>query len=294
MDIRRRGTIDGLIGVTIFSGSLVATRFAVIDLEPMFMAHARAVGAAALAALGLLVTRQPLPRRSDLPSLAIVAAAVVIGFPVLSAFALREISAARATLYMGLIPLFTVVFGVLRGGVAVPRPAFWIFAVAGSAVVAVHALGGGATGSLGGDALILASVVFSGIGYAEGARLTPRLGGWQVISWALVLALPLSLPMTLRDLPDWSTVGWPALAGLAYVAAFSQWLGFLFWYRGLQLGGVAAVSQLQLLQPFLGLILAAVLLGDAIGLRLALSTALVVLCIVGARRFATLARPIRA
>lgn len=286
MDQRTRGTIDGLIGVIIFSGSIVGTRLAVVDFEPMFSAHARAVGATAIGLAALLATRAPRPARADLPSLAVVAGAVVIGFPVLAAFALREISAARATLYMGLIPLMTAVFGVARGLAPRPRPAFWLFAAAGSAAVAVYAFDARATGSVLGDGLILASVVCSGIGYAEGARLTRRLGGWQVISWALVVALPVTLPMTLWLWPDWSRVGWPAIGGLAYIAAFSMWLGFLFWYRGLERGGIAAVSQLQLLQPFLGLVLAALLLGEPVGLRLALATAVVVLCIVGARRYA--------
>ena len=286
MDIRRRGTIDGLIGVVIFSGSIVGTRLAVVDFEPMFSAHARAVGATAIGLVALLATRAPRPSRSDLPSLAVVAAAVVIGFPVLAAFALREISAARATLYMGLIPLMTAVFGVARGLAPRPHPAFWLFAAAGSAAVAAYAWDARAGGSPLGDGLILASVVCSGVGYAEGARLTRRLGGWQVISWALVVALPVTLPMTVWLWPDWSRVGWPAIGGLAYIAAFSMWLGFLFWYRGLERGGIAAVSQLQLLQPFLGLFLAALLLGEPVGLRLALATTVVVACIVGARRWA--------
>ena len=291
MDMRLRGAIDGLIGVVIFSGSIVGTRLAVVDLEPMFSAHARAVGATAIGLAALVLTRAPRPARRDLASLAVVAGAVVIGFPVLAAFALTEISAARATLYMGLIPLFTAVFGVARGLAPRPHPAFWLFASAGSAAVAAYAFDARATGSLLGDGLILASVVCSGIGYAEGARLTRRLGGWQVISWALVVALPVTLPMTVWLWPDWSRVGWPAIGGLAYVSAFSMWLGFLFWYRGLERGGIAAVSQLQLLQPFLGLMAAAVILAEPIGPRLWIATAVVVACIVGARRFATPARP---
>ncbi len=291
MDRHRAGLIDGMIGVAIFSGSLVATRFAVADLDPVFMAHARAVGAALLSAAALLLTRQPLPRRADLAPLALVAATVVIGFPLLSALALREITAARATLFIGMIPLFTAAFGVVRRIAVPPRPAFWLFAVAGSAVVGIYALGGSLEGTRRGDGLILGAVVCAGIGYAEGARLTARLGGWQVISWACLLALPPSLALTLHLWPDWGAVGWPSLGGLAYTAAFSQWIGFLFWYRGLERGGVAAVSPLQLLQPFLGLILAALLLGDAIGLRLGLATLLVVACVFGARRFAA-PRPI--
>lgn len=287
MDERRAGLIDGMIGVLIFSGSLVATRFAVIDLDPLFSTWARALGAAILAGAALLLAPGPRPTGREFVALAVVSATVVVGFPFFSALALREIGAARATLFIGLLPLFTAAFAIARGVARMPRPAFWLFALAGSAVVAGYALGGALSGSLTGDAAILAAVVSAGLGYAEGARLTTRLGGRQVISWAVVLALPVSLPATILMWPQTHAVGWPALGGLAYTAAFSQWIGFLFWYRGLERGGVAAVAQLQLLQPFFGLILAALLLGEAIGLRLALATALVVLCVVGARRFAS-------
>jgi drug/metabolite transporter (DMT)-like permease len=291
MDRRTLGTIDGLIGVAIFSGSIVGTRLTVIDLEPIFSAHARGLGGAVIGIAALIATRAPLPRRCELPSLVVVALTTVIGFPVLAAFALTEIGAARATLYMGLIPLVTAICGAVRIAGARPRPSFWLFAALGSLVVAVWSWDARASGSLFGDGAILASVVCSGIGYAEGARLTPRLGGWQVISWALVIALPITLPVTVVGWPDWSRVGWGAIGGLAYIAAFSMWLGFLFWYRGLARGGIAAVSQLQLLQPFLGLALASLVLGERIGLGLVTATSAVVLCILGARRSAAPSNP---
>ena len=287
MDERRAGLIDGLIGVAFFSGSLVATRFAVIDLDPLFATWARTVGASVLAATALALAPRPWPTGREFLALAVVSATVVVGFPLFTSLALAEISAARATLFIGLLPLFTAAFAIARGISRPPRPMFWLFAAAGSAVVGTFAFGGPLAGSWRGDACIGAAVVSAGLGYAEGARLTLRLGGHRVISWAVLLALPLAVPAMLHLWPDFDRVGWPALGGLAYTAAFSQWIGFLFWYRGLARGGAASVGQLQLLQPFLGLILAALLLGEAVGPRLAVSTALVVLCVVGARRFAT-------
>jgi drug/metabolite transporter (DMT)-like permease len=131
---------------------------------------------------------------------------------------------------------------------------------------------------------LLAAILACGLGYAEGAALSRRLGGWQVISWALLLSLPVTLPMALLRAPaDWSGVGWPALAGLAYVSVFSMFVGFIFWYHGLALGGVVAVS---LLQPLLGLMLAALLLGEPVGGGLIAAAAGVALCVAGARRFA--------
>ena len=189
--------------------------------------------------------------------------------------------------FIGLLPLVTALFGVVRGGER-PAPAFWPFALGGSLLVGLYAAWqGGLAASLGGDLLMTAAVLLCGLGYAEGARLARRLGGWQVISWALVLALPLMLPLAAITAPrSWAGVGWPALVALAYVSVFSMLIGFVFWYRGLALGGIAAVGQLQLLQPFLGLALAATLLGEPVSPGLVAVAAGVVLCVAGGRRFA--------
>jgi drug/metabolite transporter (DMT)-like permease len=218
--------------------------------------------------------------------LAIVAAGVVAGFPLLTALALKHITAAHSMVFIGLLPLSTAVFGVIRGGER-PRPAFWVFSLAGSAAVAGFALARGLAASPLGDGLMLAAILVCGLGYAEGAVLSRRLGGWQVISWALVLALPLMLVLTavLRP-PALLEITAPAWVGLGYVSLFSMLIGFIFWYRGLALGGIAAVGQLQLLQPFFGLALAAALLGEAVSGVMIATTLAVVLCVAGARRFA--------
>lgn len=277
---------SGLLGVIIFSGSLPATRVAVADFSPFFLTGARAVIAAVLAAglLGLL--RQARPEAKDIRSLAVVALGVVVGFPLLTALALRQIDAARSIVFIGLLPLATAAFGMLRGGER-PKPAFWAFSIAGSLLVAGFALARGTAVSAGGDLLMLAAVLVCGLGYAEGAVLSRRLGGWQVISWALLLSAPV---MTVLALANWpptlGSVGLPAWLGLAYVSVFSMLVGFVFWYRGLALGGIGGVGQLQLLQPFFGLALAGFLLGEAVPWSMVAVTALVVLCVVGARRFA--------
>jgi drug/metabolite transporter (DMT)-like permease len=134
---------------------------------------------------------------------------------------------------------------------------------------------------------MVAAILVCGLGYAEGARLSRRLGGWQVISWALVLALPVMAAIAAISLPTvWSGISGPAWLGLAYVSVFSMLVGFVFWYRGLALGGIAGVSQLQLLQPFFGLALAELLLGEHVAWTMILVTALVVVCVAGAKRFA--------
>jgi drug/metabolite transporter (DMT)-like permease len=277
---------SGLLGVMIFSGSLPATRVAVADFSPVFLTSARAVIAAVLGATFLLMLRERRPARGDALPLAIVALGVVIGFPLLTALALLHITAAHSIVFIGLLPLATAIFGVLRGGER-PKPAFWLFSILGAGTVAGFALARSDGGSLVGDLLMIAAILLCGLGYAEGATLSRRLGGWQVISWSLLLSLPMMAVITLFNLPHgWEGIGTPAWIGLAYVSIFSMLVGFVFWYRGLALGGIAGVSQLQLLQPFLGLFLAAVFLHEPIAWTMIASTAIVVLCVAGARRLA--------
>jgi drug/metabolite transporter (DMT)-like permease len=281
-----RAWLDGLIGVTIFSASLVATRAALSGMDALFLSAARATLAGIAGAAALLVLGERRPRAADLPALAIVALGVVVGFPVLTAFALKTVGAAHGTVFVGLLPLATALFGALRSGER-PSAAFWILSLMG-ALVTVGFAARGLDGPPGpGDALMLAAILVCGLGYAEGAVLARRLGGWQVIAWATVLSLPLSLPLALLLRPaDPGAIPIPAWAGLAYVALFSMLIGFVFWYRALARGGIAAIGQLQLLQPFLGLAIAALVLGERIERAMVGAALAVVACVALARRFA--------
>lgn len=286
MERSTSGWLNGLIGVIIFSGSLPATRLAVAAFDPVFLTVARA-GIAGLVGLGLLLLfRQPRPRASDLASLVIVALGVVVGFPLLTALALQHVTSAHSIVFIGLLPLSTAIFGVIRGGER-PKPAFWAFSLAGSLLVAGFALAQGGEASPLGDGLMLGAIIVCGLGYAEGAKLSRTLGGWQVISWALVLSLPLMAVLTVLWWPaSFAAVSVPAWLSLGYVSLFSMLIGFVFWYRGLAQGGIAAVGQLQLLQPFFGLALAATLLGETVTPAMLLVTVAVIGCVAGARRFA--------
>lgn len=280
------GWLNGLIGVLIFSGSLPATRVAVLEFDPLFLTVARASLAGLLALALLLVAGAPRPSRSQLLPLAVVALGVVVGFPLLTALALQTVTSAHSIVFLGLLPLATAAFGVLRGGER-PRPAFWGFSMLGSLLVVGFAVAQGLTASPRGDLLMLLAIVVCGLGYAEGARLPRSLGGWQVICWALVLALPVMLALALYRLPaGLAGITLPAWLSLGYVSLFSMLIGFVFWYRGLAQGGIAAVGQLQLLQPFFGLALAAGLLGEAVSPAMLGVTVAVILCVAGARRFA--------
>lgn len=282
----KRGLLYGIIGVAIFGGSLPATRAAVLGLDPWFVSAARAVGAAILGGIWLILMRQALPTGRDWRRLAVVGLCVVIAFPVLTGLALQFVPASHGMLFIGLIPLATCLVGAMIGTVR-PRKAFWFWAVLGAASVAGYAIyqGGGQFG--GADLLMVGAVIATGIGYAEGARLSHHMPPAAVISWALVISLPVSLPAMILIWPI-APGGVPVSAwiGLGYVTLFSMFIGFLFWYRGLVLGGTARVSQIQLFQPFIGLGLAAVFLGEHVGAGLALGALLVSISVGQARRYA--------
>lgn len=283
---KTNGWINGFIGVLIFSGSLPATRVAVLEFDPVFVTVSRASIAGLLALCALLIFKEKKPQKKQLFSLAIVALGVVVGFPLLSALALQYVTSAHSIVFLGLLPLATAAFGVSRGGERL-RPLFWVFSIAGSLLVISYAVSQGLTAAHLGDILMLGAIVLCGLGYAEGAKLSKTLGGWQVISWALVLSLPVMLPLMLLLSPSsFTTISTPAWLGLAYISIFSMFIGFVFWYRGLAQGGIAAVGQLQLLQPFFGLALAATLLHEKVSIEMLGITLGVILCVVGSKKYA--------
>ncbi len=263
-----KGLLLGLLGVTIFALTLPMTRLAVgtVDAPQMsgvFVALGRAVVAALLSMGFLIATRAPLPRRADLLPLAITAGGVVFGFPLLTSVAMRHVEAVHASVIVGVLPLATAAVGALLHRQR-PSAGFWFFAALGSALVIGFAvLRSGSTGLNihPADALLLAAMLCAAVGYGLGARLSQHMRAEHVICWALVMALPLTLPIAVMTRPQ---AALPASAwwGFAYTAVFSMWLGFFAWYRGLALGGTVRVSQVQLVQPFLGMLFAVPLLGE--------------------------------
>jgi drug/metabolite transporter (DMT)-like permease len=259
----------GLAGVALFSLTLPFTRMAVAELDPVFVAFGRALGAAALAGLWLLWQRAPLPPRSAIAPLALVAAGCIIGFPLLTSVAMRTLPASHGAVLVGVLPLVTALYAALRGYER-PSAGFWLVAALGSGMVVAFALTQGGGHFQRADLLVFAAVAAAAVGYAEGGRLSRSMGGQQVISWALLLAAPvagallLSLPASRWPAPGTAGIG--AWLGFAYVTVFSMFIGFFFWYRGLALGGVARVGQVQLLQPFMSLAAAALLLGEPLTL----------------------------
>lgn len=278
--------LNGFLGVVIFSGSLPATKIAVVDMDPFFLTFLRASVAGILAATVICFFRERLPLRSHIISLIIVSLGVVVGFPLLTAMALQHITSAHSIVFLGFLPLATALFGVIRGGER-PRTAFWLFSVTGSLLVSGFALSQSATVSLTGDLLMIAAVTVCGLGYAEGAKLTRELGGWQVISWALIISLPVMLVAAFLTRPQtFTAISAEAWIALGYVSLFSMLIGFIFWYKGLAAGGIATVGQLQLLQPFLGLGLSVTILHETVSPLMLAVTFGVILCVMGSRKFA--------
>lgn len=285
-DTTGHGWLNGFIGMLIFSASLPATKVAIIDFDPIFLTLARATIAGLLALIALLIFKQKRPDKAQLFSLFIVAIGVVVGFPLLTALALQYITSAHSLVFIGILPVSTAIFGIIRGGER-PKPIFWLFAILGSLLVVAYAISQGISSSPMGDLLMFGAIVLCGLGYAEGAKLTKTLGGWQVISWALLLSLPLMMFLAFIYMPtSFEGISREAWLGLAYVSLFSMFIGFIFWYKGLAQGGIASVGQLQLLQPLFGLALAALLLHEQVSASMIGVTIGVMLCVAGSKKFA--------
>ena len=265
-----KGLWLGLLGIVIFSVTLPMTRLAVgtpeaSQMSGLFIAMGRAVVAAGLSAALLLATRAPLPSRGDWLPLAITASGVVFGFPLLTSIAMRYVEAMHASVIVGVLPLATAAVGALLHRQR-PSTGFWLCAALGSVLVVVFAVlrSGHSHGALTisfADLLLLVAMGCAAVGYCYGGRLAHHMRAEHVICWALVMSLPLTLPLAIFSWPT-QAIQPAAWWGFAYVAVFSMWLGFFAWYRGLALGGTVRVSQVQLVQPFLSMLFAIPLLGE--------------------------------
>jgi drug/metabolite transporter (DMT)-like permease len=280
----KEGLIYGLLGVLAFSTTLPATRLAVKSFDPMVVSLGRDVVAGVLSVALLWLTRQPWPTRPQFRRLLFVMAGVVFGFPILMSWAMSRVEATHGAVVLGLLPLGTAIAGFI---ISHERPSFtfWCASVLGSATVITFSLVNGGGHFHAADVALLGAAAFAALGYAQGARLSKELAGWQVICWALALALPLTLP--LAALAVWryglsgTATAWGAFFWISVISAF---LGFFAWYRGLAAGGVARISQIQLLQPFFTLIVASLFIGEHFKLSALIAATIVALSIFISRR----------
>lgn len=286
----KRGLWLGFLGVAIFALTLPMTRLAVGTSEAplmsgVFIAVGRAAVAALLSAVFLVATKAPLPRREDWLPLALTAGGVVFGFPLFTSVAMRYVEAVHASVIVGVLPLATALVGALLHKQR-PSPGFWLCAALGSALVVAFALLRSGTSGLSlhpADMLLLAAMACAAVGYAYGARLSQRMRAEHVICWALVISLPITLPLSLWTRPA-SPLPASAWWAFGYVALFSMWIGFFAWYRGLALGGTVRVSQVQLVQPFLSMLFAVPLLGERLdALTLGFAVGVIATVFVGRR-----------
>jgi drug/metabolite transporter (DMT)-like permease len=280
----RPGLVLGLLGVLGFSFSLPATRLAVEDLDPWFVTFARAVLAAALAALYLRAVKAPRPTRAQWRRLALVAGGSVIGFPLLTGLALVTSESQHGAVVVALLPAATALAAVARAGER-PGALFWAAAMAGLLVVVTFTLANSRGAITGADVFLLGAVAVSAVAYAEGGVLSRDLGGARTICWALVLSAPVTVPIAAVTAATTSLHAGPtAWLGLAYVSLVSMFLGFFAWYAGLARGGVAKVGQVQLLQPLLTFLWAGLILGEDVGVGTILAAAGVLASVIVTQR----------
>ena len=284
-----RGLGLGILGVLGFSLTLPMTRLAVSELNPIFVSLGRSLISAALAAGVLLWKRDSFPGARYLPSLLVVALGVVVGFPVFTTLAMREVPASHGAVVTGILPLGTALFGALRARER-PSAGFWLAASAGTATIVAYVVIQSGLRPTAADMLLVAAVATCSAGYAEGGRLSRELGGLRVISWALLLASPLlAIPVAVVISVHGEHASAQAWAAFAYMGVISMFLAFWAWYEGLAMGGVARVSQVQLLQPFLTIGASWLILGERIT-PLTIVAALIVVATVAIGRRAPIAR----
>ncbi|MFF4546300.1 DMT family transporter [Streptomyces sp. NPDC001435] len=278
------GTVQAALGVTAFSLTFPATAWGLESFGPWSLVSVRSVLAAVIAGSCLLALRVPLPDRRHWAGLAVVAAGVVFGFPLLTTLALETSTTSHAAVVVGLLPLTTALCSALRMGTR-PSRTFWTAALAGAAAVlafTVRQSGGTLTAA---DGYLFAALLVCAAGYTEGGRLARVMPGWQVIGWALVLCLPLSAGAAALAL-SYEPVRLTAhgVAGLLWVAVGSQFLGLVVWYRGMAAIGIPKASQLQLAQPLLTLVWSVLLLGEHLTAAAPLTAAAVLVCIAVTQR----------
>ena len=278
-----RGLSYAFLGVLIFSFTLPMVKLALPGFSPWTLTFGRAALAGLLAAILLKRARVKFPEKKLIGPLLITAGGIVIGWPILTTLALTETTSAHAAVITAGLPLATAVLAVFRLHEKVPK-AFWAAALVGTFTLVIYAwLNGGQEGSsLKADLFLVGAVVAAAIGYAEGAILSKVMPGWQVVSWCVVLTLPLTMPYFLISLwlgRETHSITSVSLMAFLFTAFGSMYFGFFAWYRGLSELGVARGSQVQLVQSLLTLLWSALLLGEIVTSKTLVAASVVVVCV---------------
>jgi drug/metabolite transporter (DMT)-like permease len=259
-----KGMLIGFIGILIFSLTLPVTKIAVLSFDPYFIAFGRATLAAVVALAYLIYKKEPMPTRADFTKFVLIALGVVFGFPIFTTVAMAEGSSSHGAVILGMMPLATTVIGVIRFKER-PSLGFWLVSLLGAALVVIYALLKSSGSFTYVDVLLVLGGICACVGYVEGGELSRKMNPRSVISWTLVISLPINLVVSYVTFdPQYINAGPIAWTSFIYLSLFSMYIGFFFWYEGLAIGGIARVSQVQLTQPFCTLIAASVLLGDSL------------------------------
>jgi drug/metabolite transporter (DMT)-like permease len=284
----RVGLVLASFGVLAFSFSLPMTKIADRGLDATITGIGRAAPASILAAIALTLGRVRRPSRNQVLHLMIAGAGVVVGFPMLVSYALLHTPSQHGSVVTGLLPLTTAGAAVLRAGER-PSLAYWACSALGFAAVLAFVIHEGGGSLHRADLLLVLAVVSASTGYTEGALLARQMPGWQVISWVLIVASPLTWTLTVlavvRHHPHATTNQW---AAFGYLAVVTMFFSFFAWYAGLARAGIARAGQLQLAQPVLATLWGWPLLGEHLT-GAAFLTIAVVLGAVALGRRATIA-----
>ncbi|WP_052012273.1 DMT family transporter [Alicyclobacillus hesperidum] len=282
------GLVYGLVGVLVFSLTLPASKVAVGSFGALVVGPGRALIAAIFAALTLWIRHEKLPQKKYLPGFIIIGVGAVFGFPLLTAWAMDRVPASHGAVELALLPIATAAVSALRNG---ERPSwlFWMCSVGGALTVAAYTSVTGLGGIRLADLALLGAVIIVAFAYAEGGRMASDLGGWQVIAWSVVISAP---AVTMLLIIDFATTGvphilhapWTGWASLLYLGVGSQFFGFVAWYTGMGIGGVARVSQMQYLQPFFTILFSWVWLGERLTIKTLVAALVVVLWVAVGKR----------
>lgn len=264
MNKETKGMLIGFVGILIFSLTLPVTKIAVLSFDPYFIAFGRATLAGALALAYLVILKEPMLAKADIGKLVVIALGVVFGFPILTTVAMAYGSSSHGAVILGMMPLASTVIGAIRFGER-PSIGFWMVSILGAALVVTYALLKSSGSFTPVDVLLVLGGICACIGYVEGGELSRKMNPRAVISWALVISLPANVIFSYLTFDSaYLNVGTFAWSIFVYLSLFPMFLGFFFWYEGLAIGGIARVSQVQLIQPFCTLIVASILLGDSL------------------------------
>ena len=284
MNKETKGMLIGFIGILIFSLTLPVSKIAVLSFDPYFIAFGRATLAGMVALAYLLYKKEVMPSKADFAKFVVIALGVVFGFPIFTTLAMAEGSSSHGAVILGMMPLATTVIGVIRFKER-PSLGFWLVSLLGAALVVLYALLKNSGSFTYIDVLLVLGGISACVGYVEGGELSKKMNPRSVISWALVISLPINIVMSYATFtPQYLHMDPIAWTSFIYLSLFSMYIGFFFWYEGLAVGGIARVSQVQLTQPFCTLVAASILLGDSLTIMNVVFAFLVVSTVILGKR----------